>query len=352
MELLEEPAPPPSKRLKRLEPSIRIKAILSDDYSKDIPLVPAYSCQLESKQQLQIVIKELSQKLPHFQHLKRVNDRNVLLCPTSEIEDTLEQHLERLAFSEEVLQALLRQIQVVEVPSIGPRLRTQYEKMLKYWPCKFHPDHYYESLQNGSNFSATQRTFHNQMAQLLEKLSTEINSKQPVGICVDPRGPSIVAIAGSQMDSKNHEHCPMSLVDFVARSQKGGALTTTEQFVEEPGEKLSGIPKNYYEYLKGSDAFVHLLCGAEVSRQSSDPIAGTDNLSKYGPYLCTGYDVYLLQEPCLMCSMALVHSRAKRIFFLQTSDNGALLTRFQLHTVKELNHHYEVFQFTREQDIS
>jgi len=75
-----------------------------------------------------------------------------------------------------------------------------------------------------------------------------------------------------------------------------------------------------------------------------------DNLAKFGPYLCTGYDIYLLQEPCLMCSMALVHSRAKRVFFVKNSENGALATRFQLHSVRELNHHYEVFQFTTKED--
>ncbi|CAN6934910.1 unnamed protein product [Brassica oleracea] len=33
------------------------------------------------------------------------------------------------------------------------------------------------------------------------------------------------------------------------------------------------------------------------------------------PYLCTGYDIFLLWEPCTMCAMVLVHQRIRRIFY-------------------------------------
>ncbi|KAH8348243.1 hypothetical protein KR084_005701 [Drosophila pseudotakahashii] len=356
-------APPPNKRARKSsnleeEKDITgIRAILSDEFDEDIPLIQAHSCQLETKQQLQAVIQELSQKLPHFQHLKRVQDRSVLICPSSEIEvaKTLEQHLEQFAFSEHVLRALCQGVRVVQVPQRMPRLRVQYEKTLKHWPCKFHPNHYSESLRNGSNFSSSQRIFHKRMAQLLVRLSRNVNGNRPVGICVDPRQLNIVAIAGAAKSCSPHEHCCMLLVDFVARSQEGGATKVEFPFTEDSKEleiTLRGIPKAYYDYLIKDEECKDLTFGAEKSRDCKevDPAQGADNLAKFGPYLCTGYDVYLLQEPCLMCSMALVHSRAKRVFFLRSSENGALSTRFQLHSVRELNHHYEVFQFTTKED--
>ncbi|XP_052840523.1 probable inactive tRNA-specific adenosine deaminase-like protein 3 [Drosophila gunungcola] len=350
-------APPPSKRARKshaLDQDITgIRAILPDEFDEDIALIKAHSCQLETKQQLQAVIQELSQKLPHFQHLKRVWDRSVLICPSSEIgvSQTLEQHLEQFAFSEHVLRALCHGVRVVDVPERMPRLRVQYEKTIQHWPCKFHPNHYSESLRNGTNFSAGQRIFHKRMAQLLVRLSRDVNAGRPVGICVDPRQPSIVSIAGASESASPHEHCGMVLVDFVARSQEGGATKTDLPFTEDSEAEettLRGIPKAYYDYLRKDDEYKDLTFGAEKSRESKEVehVQGADNLAKFGPYLCTGYDVYLLQEPCLMCSMALVHSRAKRVFFLRNSENGALVSRFQLHSVRELNHHYEVFQFT------
>ncbi|KAH8299664.1 hypothetical protein KR044_004313 [Drosophila immigrans] len=354
-------SPPAAKRPKpadsKLDDLFGIKALLSDEYKKDITLIKVHSCQLESKQQLQAVMQELGQKLPHFQHLKRVHDRNVLICPTADIKDTLEQHLQQHQISANVLQALCRQVNVVEVPANSAKLRVQYDEMIKYWPSKFHPDKYAESLHNGSNFSSSQRLYHKRMAQLLRNLSRDLNEDQPVAICVDPRQPSIVAIAGNSIawsnGSSSHKHCVMWLVDHVARSQQGGAWQSPLDFVQDvqhTTRTLRGLPQTYYDYLQRQEHCEDLQYGAELPRQRSnkyeEQLPSGDNLSKHGPYLCTGYDIYLLREPCLMCAMALVHSRVKRIFFLEKSANGALATSFRLQTVKELNHHYEVFQFT------
>lgn len=192
---MESLSPPATKKVKK-DDSFDIKAVLSDDYKKEIDLIQVLSSQLESKQQLQAVILELAQKLPHFQHLKRVSDCNVLICPKADIKDTLEQHLKLHKISDNVLAALVRNVNVVDVPASSAKLRIQYEQMIKYWPCKFHPDKYAESLLNGSNFTASQRIFHKRMAQLLRSLSRDVNHDEPVGICVDPRRHSIVSIAG------------------------------------------------------------------------------------------------------------------------------------------------------------
>lgn len=72
------------------------------------------------------------------------------------------------------------------------------------------------------------------------------------------------------------------------------------------------------------------------------------------PYLCTGYDVFLAREPCIMCAMALVHSRLKRVIFAVPDDvNGALNGPpgvRRLHGVKSLNHHYLVYSFDMSED--
>ena len=57
------------------------------------------------------------------------------------------------------------------------------------------------------------------------------------------------------------------------------------------------------------------------------------------------YDVYLKKEPCIMCSMALVHSRVSRVFFAEPSPtNGGLYSVARLQTVTSLNHAFEVYK--------
>lgn len=61
-------------------------------------------------------------------------------------------------------------------------------------------------------------------------------------------------------------------------------------------------------------------------------------------YLATGCDVYLRDEPCAMCAMALVHCRTARVFFCRTTENGVLAPgKWQLQFEPAINHHYLVF---------
>ena len=45
-----------------------------------------------------------------------------------------------------------------------------------------------------------------------------------------------------------------------------------------------------------------------------------------------------------MCAMALVHSRIGRVFYGTASSDGALGTKYKIHTQKDLNHRFEVFK--------
>ena len=61
-------------------------------------------------------------------------------------------------------------------------------------------------------------------------------------------------------------------------------------------------------------------------------------------YYCEDLYVLSTDEPCMMCSMALIHNRISRFYFCNVNEKeGALISKYSLDNYN-LNHHYLIFK--------
>lgn len=380
----------------------KINAILSDEYYVPLKRCLIYAGILNDTKSIAKVMNELCSRMPlnELSHLKRVNKTKLILCSMNEMLEFIQQnhteptiqailtkiinvncqqqqqqlpteddlrvakdevttsllrlYMTNRGISSEVMTLLTEKIEITIVAAAPAILSWQYIDVTKDWPCKFHPNKDLEKMYNGLWFTDTETAFHIKIMEMCGFLCTELE-KQVCGIAVDPRTKSIVAIGFDEIDRHPLMHCAMVLIDGVARSQSGGAwneyLVDSELYSKHSDDYTQFGVSSYLRQLIASK-FSDIKFGAEriksatENRQHLETDDNSDNLAKYGPYLCTGYDVYLWREPCIMCSMALTHSRIRTIFFHQTQPAGAICTLTKLQSVKALNHHFQVFHVT------
>ncbi|GAA5930466.1 Tad3p [Sporobolomyces koalae] len=64
------------------------------------------------------------------------------------------------------------------------------------------------------------------------------------------------------------------------------------------------------------------------------------------PYLMTGLTVFISHEPCLMCAMALLHSRVAQLYYVKNAPgSGGCGSLYKVHEDGGLNHKYEVWEW-------
>lgn len=69
-------------------------------------------------------------------------------------------------------------------------------------------------------------------------------------------------------------------------------------------------------------------------------------------YLCHNLLVYSSHEPCVMCAMALVHSRIGRIVYLKNMENGSLETKYQLGDMDGLNWKFDIWKWIGKEELA
>lgn len=127
--------------------------------------------------------------------------------------------------------------------------------------------------------------------------------------------------------------------------------TAPEQRIPASSPSESPADSQAHDYGSG-EAAPGMASGSRL--QAGVPESGAAGARVWGmagskPYLCTGFDCYVVREPCVMCAMALVHSRVRRVIYAESNpEHGALGGSLKLHGQQSLNHHYSVYRMARE----
>ena len=70
---------PPIKRVKITKANLKLEAVLGEEVTQPVPLMPVLAANIRNKKFTSLLVKKLNDKLPilKLQHLKRVNSRKI-----------------------------------------------------------------------------------------------------------------------------------------------------------------------------------------------------------------------------------------------------------------------------------
>ncbi|KAG9509894.1 Phosphatidylinositol glycan anchor biosynthesis class U protein [Fragariocoptes setiger] len=297
-----------------------------------LPLVDAIIATIRSKEYIPIALKSIS-KLPNHgvKHLKKIridecNDttRCQILIGLSQDDNTL--HEIRNQFSS---YEFFENFHVQQVPATPPRTSLQMDINCKIWPCRYAKSNYLIACIEGTIFNQSKLSTIDAIATATLKSVAEISAKtgeKCSGVTVFSQQKLInsIIVRCSDLQTNPLKHAVMVSMDAVARSSAGGCWPIDRHSSRIQCEEFN------------------------VKSEQNCPTNPSDHV----PYLCTNYDIFVTEEPCIMCAMALIHSRIRRLFFLDGNKyrlcySDKAISELKMHNLKGLNHRFEAWRAGR-----
>ena len=90
-----------------------------------------------------------------------------------------------------------------------------------------------------------------------------------------------------------------------------------------------------------------LNCIASIAQSRTVPPFSAIQPTRNGAdYLLTSLSLFVTHEPCVMCCMALLHSRVREVFYvISRPRGGGFEGAFGVHGKKDLNHRFDVWRW-------
>lgn len=286
---------------------------------------------------------------PHLKHLKRVRpsrasdgksephghlDLILHACDTKGKESSLGQLPESIAAL--VVKHGLVPF-VAKVPLLAPETREQWQEWgQEHWPMVWKVPEKTSMSHPPEATKEEEEYFKICMSRVLDlspgssNAALIVNPAAFTASSFHPDSPAWVA-GGVHSDKNPLAHAVMeAVVGASVRDKKLWPISSLEE------KKLASLEEDE---------------GASSKRQKLEPPSMISPLVGSRPYMCTGYDIFIKREPCIMCAMALVHSRLARVIYCESDlSHGALGGAMKLHSKKSLNHHYHVYLLEQQKD--
>mmetsp|Transcript_7637 Transcript_7637/g.11564 ORF Transcript_7637/g.11564 Transcript_7637/m.11564 type:complete len:329 (-) Transcript_7637:42-1028(-) len=302
------------------------------------PFITFIGTKIEPKQASRMIgkVNKLMPLDSNFKHLKRIKKNKI---PDGGISLTLLLYPAGLNIHSE-LKEDVKDVVSIEVPRYAPKNSKEFLEMQKFWPIYGQGKPEDPPIELSDSFQKVAKDF--MRKAIKEGKTAKQDGRLPIGcIIVDPR--ENLVIASSHDESRSTASSTEGSKDFIASHPLHHAVMRCIQLVSErdlkqwpQATKSHGNPKSDIKEVRG------------IKRDIDGKAKIHDK-----PYLCTGYDAYITHEPCVMCSMALLHSRIGRVFWSLRNpymDLGGLGSDYLLHCDRRLNHRFKVFKHLLSED--
>lgn len=220
-------------------------------------------------------------------------------------------------------------VSVITVPAnlpTSPEQSAEWSK--KYWPTVYKRGNPFGPHPAMVETTVAKLTRADEYMALARKVAQEVGEAgvgHPCGgVVVDPGTGDVIAAAGDGRLRSNDKgwcnplsHAVQRLVEMVAqkRLKRGEVVSPSNPITALTGTEWLYLNSNSMETLEGQ----HRNGGND-----DDSRGAADNTS----YLCHNMHVYLTHEPCVMCAMALLHSRVGIVVFQHRMiHTGALVAK-------------------------